>query len=326
MEKILITEFESYGREPIIRRMKDGSLICMFLTGGATEPRNDNVVSASYSYDDGCTWTKPVILFNHNCRGMWCTEIFNEDEYPFAAVYTYHADCHYRELQTYCSESRDNGKTWSEPKSFPGQLNGCSLRQGITLSNGDVLFPLYWQETWGDFEWTSSSMFGNSWKFCCGVGIRHKGKKDWKRYGYLVNDEFPLWEPNAVEVSPGHIIMYLRNRSGYLYYSESFDYGHTWTDAKKSDILNSDTKVTLLKVKNKILMINNAVATGRTHLEISGSDDGLDFTHICYIEDKESRWFYPHAFADDEKKMLYVAYENAKLHYLAKISYEELGI
>ena len=44
------------------------------------------------------------------------------------------------------------------------------------------------------------------------------------------------------------------------------------------------------------------------------------------IEPEEEWWFYPQAFADDETETLYVAYENAKIHKLAKISYKELGL
>lgn len=141
MEKSLIASFDTYAREPILRKMKDGSLICMFLTGGNDEPANDNFVAVSRSFDDGRTWTAPEMLFNQELRGVWCTELYTEGEYPIAFVHTYNASCHYRELLTYYSESRDNGKTWSEPKTVPGHINGCSVRQGFTLSNGDTFSP-----------------------------------------------------------------------------------------------------------------------------------------------------------------------------------------
>lgn len=312
MEKHLIAEIRPFAREPIIRKMGDGSLICTFLTGGVNEPENENFVAVSRSFDDGVTWTEPENLFDDEERGVWVTEIFNEGEYPLMAVHTYNKNFHYKELRTYFSESRDNGKSWSEPQSFKGDINGCSLRQGIVLSNGDIMFPLYWQEE--DF------------RFSTGVGIQKKGSDEWKRYGYLQNPEFSYWEPNAVEIENGHIIMYLRNNTGFLHYSESFDYGRTWSEPVQSNIVHSDTKVTVLKIKDDIIMINNAVKSGRTHLEISKSRDGVNFTHICYLLDKEEKFFYPHAFADEQEKVLYVAYENTIFHYLAKIPFEELGL
>lgn len=329
MEKSLIAKFETYAREPILRKMNDGTLVCTFLTGGDNEPENNNYVSYSKSYDDGKTWTEPKILFEHTKRGVWCTEIFTEWEYPVAFIHTYSASCntHYRELLTYYSESRDNGETWSEPKTVPGHINGCSVRQGITLSNGDTMFPIYWQECVQNFEymWVYNFQKAN-WKFRCGAGVLPKGEKYFQRFGYIANDDLELWEPNAVEIENGHIIMYIRTNTGFLHYSESFDYGRTWGELKKMDIPHSDTKITCLKVKDTVLLINNSVTTGRTNLEITKSKDGINFEHICFIQDKEDRFFYPHAFADDEKKILYVAYENAKEHFLGKFTYEELGI
>ena len=44
MEKHTIWNFgRQFAREPILRPMADGSLICLFLTGGPTEPHNENV-------------------------------------------------------------------------------------------------------------------------------------------------------------------------------------------------------------------------------------------------------------------------------------------
>ena len=66
MEKYLIYDFkDDYGREPIIRKAQNGTLICIFLTGGTWEPENENVVKIMKSYDKGKTWTEPTILFSH---------------------------------------------------------------------------------------------------------------------------------------------------------------------------------------------------------------------------------------------------------------------
>ncbi len=323
MEKYLIAQFETQAREPVIRKMKDGSIICTFLCG-KTEPLNDNFVAISRSFDDGKTWSEPEKLFSHNARGVWCTEIFTEFEYPIAAVHTYNADCIYLELTTHWSETRDNGKTWSTPKSFLGSINGCSIRQGITLSNGDVLFPLYWQSAVKGFDWSIKDEVDTI--FISGVGILPKGEKHWQRYGCITLEGTFFWEPNAVELENGHIIMYLRNDSGFIYYTESFDYGRTWSEPIKSNIPHSDAKISCLKLNGKIIMLNNAIASGRTHLEISVSEDGKNFKHIRYIEEENANFFYPHAFADMDENMLYVSYENMKQHYLAKFTFTELGL
>lgn len=327
MEKYTITYFETHGREPILRRMKDGTLICTFLTGGSIEPHNDNVVAISRSGDDGVTWSEPETLFSHRSRGCWCTEVFTECEEPFAVVHTYHAPAQYRELQTFRSFCDGSGKSWSEPVSFHGSINGCSVRQGIRLSNGDILFPVYWQEVHSAFDWPDREKGWDlqSWPFISGVAISCDDGKSFTRYGDI-RAEVSLWEPNAVEAEDGHIILYCRAGAPELMISESFDYGRTWSAPVPSGIPNPDTKVTVLKVRGQILMINNFDREHRTNLCISKSTDGKSFEKICSVDDESKRRFYPHAIADDEKEKLYVAYENGKKHWLKVFTYEELGL
>ena len=329
MEKYIISEFEDYGREPIIFKLRDKSLICTFLTGGPTEPHNDNVLKCVRSYDDGKTWTSCEVLIDHPDRGVWGTDISYIDGVPTIALHLYDASTHYRELQTFYSKALDDGgKQWSKPQSFAGSVNNCSLRQCFKLSNGDYFYPLYWTEVIDCFEKDASFKGGNA-PFRTGAGISHDGGKTWYRYGYMAAD-CSLWEPNAVEVENGHIIMYMRANKGYLFISESFDYGRTWSEAKISDIPNPYTKINLIKIRGTIFLINNFNPKfgwdERKNLCIYKSTDGKSFEKVMNIEPEEEWWFYPQAFADDETETLYVAYENAKIHKLAKISYKELGL
>lgn len=109
-------------------------------------------------------------------------------------------------------------------------------------------------------------------------------------------------------------------------YSESFDYGRTWSDTGIYPLtVNSDTKFSLIKVGAKVVLLNNFITQGRTRLEMWVSDDN------CKSWDKklplcppDERMFYPHGYADDEKQILYIAYENARQHYFVKIPYSEL--
>ena len=332
MEKYKITHQEPYAREPVIRRMKDGSLVCLILTGGPKEPANDNVVKIMRSEDDGKTWSEPEILFQHGERACWATEIFTECETPFAFVQTYYAPSTYREIQSHISYCSNDGKTWSEPVSLPCNVQSCSVRQGITMSNGEILFPVYWQESRKGFDWTESKN-GNEWMFTTGVIITSDNGKTFYGYGRIALPDAHMWEPNAVEIENGHIIMYIRYsgaNAGYLYISESFDYGRTWSDPKKTDIPNADTKVRLVKINGTIVMINNFTSkTGwenRTHLAIATSKDGKNFTKIIDVEKPEEQWLYPHAYVDYTQKIMYLAYENGKTHYLKKYAFEELGV
>ena len=174
MEKYFIADYGEYGREPVIRQMSDGTIICLSLTGGETEPRPENYVAITRSYD--------------------------------------------------------RGKTWSVPSSIPGCAGRCSFRQGFRLSNGDIFFPVYWDSITGNLAFT--------------------------------------------------------------------------VDGKKSD-------------SEKLLFRCGAVIS---------SDNGKTFTKIANIENDDEWVFYPHAFFDENERILYVAYENFRQHFLKKFTFEELGI
>ena len=69
---------------------------------------------------------------------------------------------------------------------------------------------------------------------------------------------FPLWENNIVELENGDLIMLMRaERSGFLYKSISHDGGYTWSEAEKTDIPNPNSKITLIRQENKILLFHN---------------------------------------------------------------------
>lgn len=336
LERKLICDFSgtfNYAREPIIRRMEDGAIVCLFLSGGDTEPANNNVVLVSRSEDDGESWSMPRVLFSHNRRGVWCTELFCEDGACFAVVHTYNADCHYRELQTYFAFTRDGGRTWEEPVSPPSGLNGVTLRQGFVMSSGEWFFPLYWQETTYDFDWTKNTSKqegrGARFPFRCGAAISSDKGKTFSRHGYLT-EEFNLWEPNAVELEDGHIMMLMRSGGpNFLFRSDSYDYGRIWSIPEQTDIINPGTKVTLLKIDGKVVMINNFSEEkgwrNRAKLEIWVSPDNCKtWAKKLPLTDPAEKAFYPHAFADEKKRALYVAYENAVSHYITKIPYSLL--
>ena len=124
--------------------------------------------------------------------------------------------------------------------------------------------------------------------------------------------------------------MYIRNNNApYLGISHSYDYGKTWTEFKQTDIPNPNTKVTLVKANNLILLINNFNNVmgfkNRNHLQIWVSHDGENFYKKIKIEEDNEIFFYPHAFFDEETQLIYIAYENSKQFWLKKIPFEDIS-
>lgn len=338
MKKTLIYDFsgEGYAREPVIRRLKNGTLVCSFLTGGTGEPQNANVVKLSVSRDDGETWSWPETAVCHSERGCWATEIFTETERPFMVVHTYNTNDYrresYRELQTFRQYLSEGGKTLGEPVSFAGGLNGVSIRQGIKMSDGEWLFPVYWQEVVYDFDWARNTIKEHAgeerYPFRCGVAVSADEGKTFSRFGYLVAPK-SVWEPNCIELERGHILMLMRsNHEDFLRRSDSFDFGRTWTPTEVSDIENAHTKPTLFKIGNTVFLANNFVRAqgrqNRTHLQIRSSMDGRHWRTVCKPEPDEANFFYPHACVSEENRTVYLAYEDGIRHYLMRIGFDEL--
>ncbi|MBO5007229.1 MAG: exo-alpha-sialidase [Clostridia bacterium] len=353
MKKSIICDFgDKIIREPVIAKMKNGTLICAMLGGGPTEPHNENVVYFSKSYNDGETWTQPKILFSHTKRGVWATSIYTEYEYPVMFVHTYNAECPYKELQTWVSYSYDNGENWSKPIHIAPYANGMCIRQGIKMSNGETLFPVYHTEVYdgfGSFPEFGSPEFWIGTRHVCGVIISSDGGKNYTPYGNFgikatqiqkrqANiDGFAavsvnLWEPNCVEAEDGHLIMYMRDSNvAKINCAESFDYGRTWNHIGNIDIPNADSKIALAKADGKLVMIHNENPTFEFHNRIrlcirNSEDNGKSWSVPVFVSEENDNIFYPDVIADDENRVLYVAYENARQHYLNRYTYDELGL
>lgn len=328
-----IDETFLFGREPTLRRMPDGSLISLIYTGGPGEPNPDNVVAVIRSEDDGASWSYPEVVFGCRERASWGTEIFTECERPFMAFHTYNYNTFYSELRPFFSFTDDSGKTWSEPVNVPGIPPSCCIRQGKVLSDGSWVFPVYWMEItkgWNRFG-------GNIWDgrlFRSGVIRSVNSGQSYSLHGYQCAESFQAWEPEITELEPGHLRMYIRSGGGgVLWECDSYDFGVTWTLARKGEIPNPDTKVVIYKVHDAHVMVNNICndrSPDRNTLEIWVSKDncetwGKKIKLAGLKEGSELRQVaYPHGFADDKAEKLYLAIDAIKEFYLVKIPYGDL--
>jgi hypothetical protein len=120
----------SHGREPVLRRMPDGSLFSTIFSGGIIEPDPGNVVLGIRSEDDGETWSRPQVVSRHPSRPTWATEVFTDGDLPLLFVHTFHCETYYFEIKSYVSTTHDSGRTWTGPVSVPGVPANFSVRTG----------------------------------------------------------------------------------------------------------------------------------------------------------------------------------------------------
>ena len=339
----------TFGREPTLRRMPDGSLISLIYTGGKKEPHPDNCVGMIRSLDDGKTWTVPEVIFKHPYRCTWGTEICTETETPFCVFHTFSYEMLYNEIRTFFSFTKDFGRTWSEPNS-PRGLPPVIFRQIKKLSDNSLLAGVYWQEQrsgWNHVAEIGLDNWHPGWHWVSGAVKSSDGGKTWSLHGYFSRKGGSLWEPEVIELEDGHLLMGLRSAvNGILYKTESFDYGNTWTEAVPSDIPNPGSKFVFYKVKKRIVLVNNFCTPenrNRYDLQAWVSDDlcrswrrKLQLVKICApSNDNPDIWenpeeefvpqaAYPHGFADDEKATLYLSVDCILNFFMIRIPYSDL--
>lgn len=331
----------THGREPVLRRMPDGSLTCLIYSGGKREPDPGNLALIVRSNDDGRTWTKPEIMFKHDSRCTWPTEIFTEGPRPFAVIQTFQYNAFYTELRAFQTFTDDNGKTWSEPQTIKGTPPNFCVRQGKVLSNGEWLFPVYWMEQDGGWNWPSEGAFlwKHGWRFSSGVIRSCDQGKTFTLSGYLHADS-NLWEPEVIELEPGHLLMFIRCcKAGVLWKSESFDFGANWSPAEPTDIPNPGTKLVMFKVDGKVVLVSN-MDDCRRKLSLWVSSDSCrnwdkklllaevpmaepDVTDVDNQFNQLPWICYPHGFVDEKQQLLYLALDSVATHFLVKIPFSD---
>ena len=349
-----LTAGYSFVREPVVRRMPDGSLFCLHYTGGETEPSNENLMLGTSSTDDGETWSEARVLFEHSERGVYAPELFVAGGVPTVFLHTFSEISRYLEMRAYFSTSTNSGETWSEPVSVPGIPLATLIRSGIVLHDGTYLIPHYWSELLEDNNWNWTDRKADyynrpdmrNWVEHCGVILSTNQGVTYTHYGNIcaTNLNTRLIEPAVVELDPNHVLMLIRAewQSGF-YKSESFDGGKTWSTAVPSGIPAIASKVVLLKHGTAVIMLFNSLPESqggagqhqaRQRLSAWVSLDGcqtwttkLDLALVR--PDVEETWkavCYPDAFIDAEQEVLYCSIDNYRQAFLIKIPLADLNL
>ncbi len=320
----------THGREPVLRRMPDDSLVCLIYSGGPSEPHDDNVVLIVRSVDNGATWSAPEVLFQHSTRGVWATEIFTDTQHPLAFVHTFDAASHYLELNTFISSTTDAGHTWSAPVSLPAAFHSVVVRQGITLRDGAWLFPIYWHEARSNWDWQRNGkafVRHTSWRFASGIMTSRDEGRSWSTHGRIASD-LDLWEPNVVEVAPGKLVMLLRAEGAATKYrADSVDGGLTWSAPYATDIPDSNSKISLLRHEDAVFMLHNPSSQPgwlhRNSLELWVSHDGCQTWPVKRVLAQslspDQVICYPHGFIDARRGLLCLGLDAVHSHYFMSV-------
>lgn len=274
-----------------LRQLPSGEWLCVFLTGGHTEPLPENRVVGIRSNDRGRTWSKPETIFDSSQGATVPSEVSVIGD-RLLLFFSRHDGKFDQRWESLLSWSDDEGHTWSEPELVAATPDRTFVRTLYQRSDGALL--------WTFQHHKSGPYCGEPVN---GILLSHDEGQTFQRHGAIEFLERGWAENFVVELSDGSLAMLIRaDGKGCLYRSDSPDGGLTWGPAYPTDIPDPGSKFRLHKLPSgAVLLLHNTTPSRRWPLEIWRSTDDLrTWPQREVIVDFPGRLQYPDGFVDDE--------------------------
>lgn len=244
---------------PALLELPDGTMLCCWFAG-TYEGSADVSVICSRLPKGADRWSEPVPISGDPDRSEQNPSLFLAPNGEVWAMYTAQLD---REAgkdnmqftsQVRRQRSTDGGLTWSAYETVFPEL-GTFCRQPIQiLSNGRWIF--------GNWICTDSEsgLAGDPSAF----RISDDGGETWRRVD-MPNSNGRV-HPNVVELEDGHLLAFMRSRNAdFIYKSESFDYGDTWSAPVPTVLPNNNSSISAIRLKSgRIAIAYNPTSAPQT--------------------------------------------------------------
>lgn len=239
-------------------------------------------------------WQPPKQVAKIRNDAHWNPVLFKEDNGTIHLYFKVAKEIRYWE--TWEIISKDNGNTWSEPRELvKGDKGGRGPVRAkmIVLSDGTWLAGASFEENTGKMHW---DVF---------VDRSEDKGKTWEATPYLELDRNNFLgkgviQPSLWESQPGNVHMLVRSTNGYIYRSDSKDYGKTWCPLYPIDMPNNNSGIDLIKLKgDTLILVYNPVSGdggSRALLNIAISyNNGISWTDKLALEAgaKGEEYSYP---------------------------------
>lgn len=239
----------STAHAPALIKLENGDMLCAWFAGSFEGSADISIVCARLP-EGADHWEEPVKISGDPERSEQNPSLFSGPDGAVWCVYTAQIDrMEGKDNMQFtaiirCQKSYDNGKTWGDPEVLIGQ-EGSFCRQPIqVLSNGRWIF--------GNWQCTDSEtgLTGDPTSF----RISDDQGQTWKTVD--LPDSVGRVHANVVDLEKGHLTVFLRSRfADYIYRSDSYDWGESWTVPKATVLPNNNSSISALKLKSKRLAI-----------------------------------------------------------------------
>ena len=182
---------------------------------------------------------------------------------------------------------------WSTPRRLPEGIDGPVKNKPVLLSDHTLLCGSSTEyDTWRvHFELTSD--FG----------------KTWKRIG-PINDgtEFNIIQPTTLTHQDGRLQVLCRSKEGAIITSWSNDQGLSWSAPEKTSLPNPNSGIDAVTMADgRHALIYNDTPKGRTPLNLTLSNDGVNWADKLILESEPREYSYP-AIIQSRDGELHVTY------------------
>ena len=351
-----VNETYTWLREPLLRRLPDGSLCCVFFTGGQGDGALENIVAAIRSDDDGATWSDVEVLVSLPDQSAWAPSAFVHRGKAHIFWFSSRDRHRYRKTNHILSTGPD-GRSFTEDRVIEEDWiteRGVDVRHGTHLRDGRVLLPIAWTEPVREFDldnwvWDESTIhlanFGGPVAvnnlYCFGVMEPNDDFASFTPHGRVCKETpdaetpgIPFFENAIAELSDGALSMLVRaDTTNRLWRTDSQDGGRTWSEVRPTDIPNPGSKPRLINLPDgRIVLFHNPsekdyfdveadIHKYRTPLEMWVSDDDMASWRVKRTLVAAPRLAqYPDGFYDEDAGAVYLAYEDCRTIYFARIA------
>ena len=263
--------------------LRDGDRMAAWF-GGSDEGRPDVAIWGSRRA--GEHWTEPVelarepgvaaynpVLFYTQDRRLWLYYKFGPSPSTWTAARRF---------------SSDEGKTWSKVEHLPAGIYGPIRAKPLVMGDGVVVSGTSVESYRSWAAWIERSV--------------DQGRT-FTRIGPIAFDAAApahethgLIQPSVVRLGPRHLRLYARStRSiGKICVADSFDDGLTWTVAHALDVLNPNSGIDAVALRDgRVVLVYNDSDSKRTPLNLAISSDGEHFRNFLTLEDAAGEYSYP---------------------------------
>jgi len=283
-------------------QLADGRVLFVYthFTGGGAD-HAAAYLAGRFSSDGGKTWTEEDVLVvpNEGGQNVMSVSLLRLQDGNIALFYLRKyavTDC-----RPYMRVSKDEAKTWSEPRLCIPEIGYYVLNndRAVQLKSGRIVLPV------AKHNDPEQKRFDGHGLIMCYLsddgGRTWRRSKDAKKAKSPAGKKVALQEPGVVELKDGQLMIFCRTNGGSQYVAYSSDAAETWTPFGPSEIISPMSPASIERIPRTgdlILVWNNhrnvdAQHRGkRTPFNVAVSrDEGKTWEKIKTLEDDPFGWY-----------------------------------